>query len=260
MALYAAQGVSVTVLTLTGGERGDVLNPALDTPAVRADLPAIRRREMEHARTVLGVDQVWLGYEDSGFQLGEPWADLPPGSLAAADLRESGARMADVLVRLRPHVVVTYDESGGYPHPDHVMCHRVSLKALEYAADQERYGERAWTVPKVYYQMSFRRAKWAALDAAARAAGLESPYAERLAGWVYDPFDHRVTTQIECGDWFDVRDEALKAHATQVDPVGGWFAVPTALQATAWPVEDYELVRSTVAVHLPETDLFAGLR
>jgi mycothiol S-conjugate amidase len=150
MAMYAAQGVEVTVLTMTGGERGDILNPAMDRPEIRADLPEVRRQEMERARQILGVDQVWLGYEDSGFMLGEPWRDLPAGCLAAADLDESGGRMADILVDRRPQVLVTYDESGGYPHPDHVMCHRVSMKALTLAADPERYGERAWVVPKVY--------------------------------------------------------------------------------------------------------------
>ncbi|MCL2785485.1 MAG: PIG-L family deacetylase, partial [Propionibacteriaceae bacterium] len=110
MAMYAAAGVEVTVLTMTGGERGDVLNPNLDTPQTWANLAQIRAGEMENARQILGVNQRWLGYEDSGFTLEEPWHDMPPGSLAATDLRESAARMADVLVELRPHVMVTYDE------------------------------------------------------------------------------------------------------------------------------------------------------
>ena len=138
MAMYAAQGVHVTVCTMTGGERGDVLNPKLDNEQTRANLAEIRRAEMERAREILGVDQVWLGYEDSGFTLEEPWGEMPEGSLAAVDLRESAARMAEILVAVRPHVMVTYDESGGYPHPDHVMCHKVSMKALQYAADKER--------------------------------------------------------------------------------------------------------------------------
>jgi len=259
MAKYAAEGVAVTVLTLTGGERGDVLNPALDTPDTWARLPEIRTQEMARAAAILGVDQVWLGYEDSGFTLEEPWQNLPPGSLAATDVRESGARMADILVTYRPHVVVTYDESGGYAHPDHVMCHRVSMKALSYAADKEKYGDRAWTVPKVYYQMGFHMGRFQALNAAMEARGLGSPYADRLQR-TYDPMDHRVTTRVECGEFFAVRDDALRAHATQVDPKGHWFVVPLDVQRAAWPTEDYELVRSDVPVTLPETDLFAGLR
>ena len=260
MAMYAAHGVDVTVLTMTGGERGDVLNPALNTPEVNADLPQIRKAEMEKARRILGVKQVWLGYEDSGFTLEEPWVDMPEGSLAAADLREAASRMADILVDLRPHVLVTYDEGGGYPHPDHVMCHKVSMKALTYAGDKEKYGERAWVVPKVYYQMNFHRERFLALDQAMRLAGMESPYAPRMKGWVYDQMDHRVTTQVECSAYFSVRDDALRAHATQVDPAGSWFQVPMDIQCEVWPTEDYELVQSNVAVSLPETDLFAGLR
>jgi len=260
MAMYAARGVEVTVLTMTGGERGDVLNPALNTPEVNANLPAIRKAEMERAREILGVKQIWLGYEDSGFTLEEPWENMPAGSLAAADLRESAGKMADVLVSCRPHVLVTYDEGGGYPHPDHVMCHRVSMKALTYAADKERYGERAWVVPKVYYQMNFHRERFLALDQAMRLAGLESPYAQRMKGWVYDQMDHRVTTRVECSAYFAARDDALRAHATQVDPNGSWFQVPMDIQCEVWPTEDYELVQSAVPVSLPEADLFAGLK
>jgi mycothiol S-conjugate amidase len=261
MAMYASQGVEVTVLTMTGGERGDVLNPALNTKQTRENLAQVRRDEMEKARQILGVEHMWLGYEDSGFTLEDPWPPMPAGSLAATDLAESGARMADILVELRPHVLITYDEGGGYPHPDHIMCHRVSMKAYTLAADQERYGDRAWQVPKVYYHMNFRRERYVALDRALQARGLDPVYAHRWAPAVYDPMDHRVTTRVECADFFEVRDEALKAHATQVDPEGGWwFIVPLEVQREVWPTEDYELVRSTVEVTLPETDLFAGLR
>ncbi|MCL2785342.1 MAG: mycothiol conjugate amidase Mca, partial [Propionibacteriaceae bacterium] len=170
------------------------------------------------------------------------------------------ARMADVLVELRPHVMVTYDEAGGYPHPDHVMCHKVSMKARSYAADRQKYGDRAWAIPKVYYHMNFHRARFAALHQAVLDAGLESPYVERLRDWIYDSMDHRVTTKIECADYFETRDEALKAHATQVDPQGWWFTIPLDIQRQVWPTEDYELARSTIPATLPETDLFAGLR
>ncbi|MCL2470614.1 MAG: mycothiol conjugate amidase Mca [Propionibacteriaceae bacterium] len=260
MAMYAAQGVEVTVLTMTGGERGDVLNPALDTPQVRHNIAEVRRREMARASQILGVDHIWLGYEDSGFTLEQPWPPMPAGSLAAADIRESAARMAEILVRLRPQVLVTYDEAGGYPHPDHVMCHRVSMKALSYAADKERYADRAWVVPKVYYQMGFHRERFVALDQAAQAAGLASVYSGRLGNTVYDQMDHRVTTRVECGEFFELRDQALRAHATQIDPKGTFFMIPMDIQRAVWPTEDFELVRSTVPVSLPEDDLFAGLR
>ena len=93
------------------------------------------------------------------------------------------------------------------------------------------------------------------------AAGLESPYAERLEEWKPDPaHDARITTKVPCAEYFPVRDQALLAHATQIDPEGAWFAVPLELHQKAWPTEDYELARSTVESELPEDDLFAGVR
>ena len=89
---------------------------------------------------------------------------------------------------------------------------------------------------------------------------LESPYTERLAKWVRDhDWDNRITTKVECGDYFGVRDQALLAHATQIDPDGFWFAIPREIQVSTWPTEDYELVESYVDSPLPEDDLFAGI-
>jgi mycothiol S-conjugate amidase len=91
--------------------------------------------------------------------------------------------------------------------------------------------------------------------------GLVSPYAERLADWKPDPeHDARITTRVPCAEWFPVRDMALLAHATQIDPDGPWFACPLDVHQTAWPTEDFELVESHVPTELPEDDLFAGLR
>jgi mycothiol S-conjugate amidase len=94
------------------------------------------------------------------------------------------------------------------------------------------------------------------------AAGLDSPYAEWLGRWDPDRADvmERVTTRVDCGEYFEVRDEALKAHATQIDPDSRWFAVPLDMQRELWPTEEYELVRSLVDSTLPEDDLFAGIR
>ncbi|HYI53848.1 MAG TPA: hypothetical protein VEX57_07780, partial [Microlunatus sp.] len=69
----------------------------------------------------------------------------------------------------------------------------------------------------------------------------------------------RLTTRVECSGYFAVRDQALLAHATQIDPEGPWFSVPLEIHQRAWPSEDYQLVRSTVATDLPEDDLFAGI-
>ncbi|MDR0415751.1 MAG: PIG-L family deacetylase, partial [Propionibacteriaceae bacterium] len=105
MAKYVAEGVRVVVCTFTGGERGDILNPKLDTAENRARLPELRRAEMDRARAILGVEQVWLGYEDSGYFEGEPWPPTPPGTLAATSVDVAAARLVPLLRSLRPHVV-----------------------------------------------------------------------------------------------------------------------------------------------------------
>lgn len=260
-ARYVAEGVRVMVATCTGGERGTILNSRLDTPENRADIARLRRAEMAEAASILGIEHVWLGFVDSGLPgRGEP---LPPGCFALMEPDEAAGPLVRVIREFRPHVLTTYDERGGYPHPDHVMCHRVSMAAVRDAADAASWPEHgpAWEVPKVYYDMSLHRARFAALDAAMHEHGLGRPFADWLARWAEDPEQaSRLTTFIPCADWFGVRDAALRAHATQVDPEGEWFRVPAAIERVGWPTEDYQLVSSTVATTVPETDLFAGLR
>jgi mycothiol S-conjugate amidase len=174
---------------------------------------------------------------------------------------------AEPLVKLirsfRPHVLTTYDENGGYPHPDHIMCHNVSMAALEAAADPERFPDAGepWQVLKVYYQHGFNRPRMMALHEAMLAEGIESPFTERIEEWKPDPaHDARITTRVPCGDYFEVRDRALIAHATQIDPDGFFFQAPLELQKRVWPTEEFELVDSKVETTLPEDDLFAGIR
>jgi mycothiol S-conjugate amidase len=263
MARYVAEGVDVLVVTLTGGERGSILNPAMDRPEVLADMAKIRRAEMEEAERILGVRHVWLGFVDSGLPEGDPLPPLPEGCFALQPLEVAAAPLVEIVRRERPHVVITYDENGGYSHPDHVMCHRVSVEAFDAAGDPDRYPDvgEPWQPLKLYYHWTFHLARIQAMHDAMLARGLESPYTQRLAEWVDRAEDaHRVTTRVPCAEYFGVREEALRAHATQVDPNGPWFAVPLEVQQEAWPTEDYELARSVVDSKLPEDDLFAGLR
>jgi mycothiol S-conjugate amidase len=262
-ARYVAEGVDVHVVTCTGGERGSVLNPNMDRPDVLANISEIRRAEMARAREILGVTQDWLGFVDSGWPEGDPKPPLPEGCFAAVPLEWPTRELVRLMRSFRPHVVTTYDENGGYPHPDHIRCHEVSVAAFEAAPDPSAFPEAGepWQPLKLYYHHSFHRARTQALSDAMTARGLESPYAERLASWEPDPeHDARITTRIPCADYFDVRDRALIAHATQIDPEGAWFAVPVAVQREAWPTEDFELVASLVESPLPEDDLFAGVR
>ena len=276
MAMYVQKGVEVLVCTLTGGERGDILNPAMERPEVRANLPEIRRAEMARAREILGVQQRFLGFVDSGLPEGDPLPPLPDGCFAVQPLEDAAGPLVQAVREFRPHVMLTYDENGGYPHPDHIKCHEVSIEAFEAAADPDRYPDcgEPWQPLKLYYFLTFHRDRMTALHDEMLRRGLESPYAERIAEWAKEdaadesagqsggrrPQRHEITTRVDCGDCFEIRNEALIAHATQVDPNGGWFAVPAEVQRAAWPTEDYHLARSLVDAVQPEDDLFAGIR
>jgi mycothiol S-conjugate amidase len=251
------------VATCTGGERGSVLNPAMDRPEVWERLPQIRVEEMARAREILGIEQEFLGFVDSGLPEGDPLPPLPEGCFALVPLEEAAAPLVALIRRFKPHVITTYDERGGYPHPDHIKTHEISVHAFEAAGDPDRYPElgEPWQPSKLYYHMSFSLPRTKALHEAILATGVESPYTEWLANW--NPardLSHRVTTRVPCGEYFEVRDAALIAHATQIDPLGRWFACPIDTQREIWPTEDYELARSLIDAPTPEDDLFAGLR
>lgn len=263
LARYVAQGVDVLVVTCTGGERGDVLNPHYPPVAGGIEqMRAIRRVEMAAAAKALGVRQHWLGFVDSGLPEGDPLPPLPPGCFAATPLEQASAPLVEVIRGFRPHVVTTYDPSGGYPHPDHVMCHRVSVEAFGTAGDAERYrglGE-PWQPSKMYYTHGFSMVRMRAMHEALLAAGRESPFGDWIESRLAREIPERtVTTRIECSEWFPVRDDALRAHATQVDPRGFFFAIPREIEAKTWPYEDFELAASRVPTTLPEDDLFAGI-
>jgi mycothiol S-conjugate amidase len=262
-AKYADAGHEVMVVTCTGGEAGSILNPAMDRPEVLANMAAIRREEMAKAAEILGVQHRWLGFVDSGLPEGDPKPPLPEGCFALVDDEVATERLVRIIREFRPHVLVTYDENGGYPHPDHIKTHVISVAAFDAAGDPDRFPDAGepWQPLKLYYSIGFTRARLLAFDEAIRARGEESPYAEWLANWPSDRPDmqDRVTTRVECAEWFDRRDAALIAHATQIDPTSRWFAVPREEQAVIWPWEDYELVRSLVDSPTPEDDLFAGI-
>jgi mycothiol S-conjugate amidase len=262
MARYVAEGVDVLVATCTGGERGSVLNPKLQgDPAIEADMPQIRAQEMEAARRILGVRQAWLGFVDSGLPEGDPLPPLPEGCFALVPVEEAAEPLVRLVREFRPHVMTTYDENGGYPHPDHIQCHRISVAAFDAAGDPERYPKAGepWQPLKLYYNQTFSKARTQALHEALVSRGLESPYGEWLDLWK-DREERHITTRVPCSDYFAVRDRALLAHATQVDPDGLWFHVPLEIQQEVWPTEDFELARSLVDTEIPEDDLFAGIR
>src|SRR5712691_2952231 len=185
MVRYARSGADVMVVTLTGGERGDILNKAMDRPEVRANLPRIRREEMAQAREILGVRQKFLGFVDSGLPEGDPLPPLPDGCFALQKLEDAAEPLVALVREFRPHVILTYDENGGYQHPDHIMTHRVSVEAFESAADPDRYPDcgEPWQPLKLYYFLTFHRARFTALHEKMIEHGLESAYEERLKAW-----------------------------------------------------------------------------
>ena len=259
-AKYVSQGVEVMVVSCTGGERGDILNPAF-TLGERS-IFEVRKNEMNRAAEILGVQHRWLGFEDSGWPDGDPKPPLPIGCFAQLPLAQVNAPLVEIVREFKPHVITTYDENGGYPHPDHIRTHEVSMFAWENAADPEYDSKlEPWVAAKLYYHHGFSKVRVQAMHDACIELGIESPYQEWLDEWEDDDLtSDRVTTRIDCANWFDVREAALKAHETQIDPNGIWFAVPIDKMAEIWPTEDFELAFSRIGAIVKEDDLFTGLR
>jgi mycothiol S-conjugate amidase len=266
-ARYADEGVRTVIVTCTGGEAGDILNPAMDKPGNLERMAELRRQELAKALEILNVSQhYFLGYRDSGMPDTE--TNKHPDAFASADLDEAVGRLVRIIRDERPEVVVTYAEDGGYPHPDHIRTHDVSVAAFDAVGDPARYPEAGepFQPSKLYYFASSSRRRLWTLHEGVLERGLESPYAKWIESWdeesdqsgeeIREP---EVTTQVDVGDWLPQARDALIAHATQIDPNGFWFAVPDWVVAEIYPWEDYTLVRSLVPTAMPERDLFAGI-
>ncbi|WBB63483.1 mycothiol conjugate amidase Mca [Streptomyces sp. WMMC500] len=264
MAKYVSEGVEVLVATCTGGERGSILNPKLQGDAfIEKNMHEVRRKEMAEAREILGVKQAWLGFVDSGLPEGDPLPPLPDGCFALKEVDEAAEALVRLIREFKPQVITTYDENGGYPHPDHIMTHKITMAAFEAAGDPARYPDAGepWQPLKVYYNQGFNRPRTVALHEAMLSRGLESPYGEWLERWKeFERKEREITTYVPCADFFPIRDKALIAHATQIDPDGPFFKIPMEIQQEVWPTEEYELAKSLVDTSLPEDDLFAGIR
>ena len=260
VARYVAEGVRATLVCCTGGEAGEIINPAMDRPEVHADLGAVRRAELDRSAAAIGfAEVVLLGYRDSGMP--DSPANADPRCFARAPLDEAVERLVREIRRVRPHVIITYgDEQAGYPHPDHLRVHEISVPAWEAAGDPDRYPDAGppWVASKLYYS-AWARARFLALHQAFADNGVESPFDD---AWFARPaHDHRITTQIDITGWYHVRSAALRAHATQIDPNERfWFGLDDAVAEAAYPWEDFELADSRIPTSVPETDLFAGLR
>jgi len=260
VAKYHAEGVRTVLVCCTGGEEGDILNPAMDKPEVRERLHEVREQELRRAAEVIGYDEVrLLGYRDSGMPESE--ANANPACFFQADFDEAVGKLVAEIRRARPQVIVTYnDDQQGYPHPDHIRVHEISVVAFDAAGDPGKYPEAGdpWQPAKLYYTL-WARKRFVAMHEKFLELGLKSPFDDR---WFERPdMDDRITTSVDIAEFADVRREALLAHATQIDPDSPfWFGLPHEVARTIHPYDDYHLARSIDEPTLPEDDLFAGIR
>ena len=259
VALYASRGVHTVLVCCTGGEAGDILNPAMDRPEVRENLHQVRMEELSRATSIIGYHEVvMLGYRDSGMSGTAENAD--PRSFAQAPLEEAIGRLVAVIRRARPQVIVTYAANQqGYPHPDHLRVHAITLPAFDAAGDPDAYPEAGapWQPSKLYYT-SWSGKRIMAMHEKYLDLGLESPYDETWFERIEKA--EPATAVIDIGAFAAVRDQALLAHATQIDPTSKfWFGLPPEVSQTVHPYDEYVLALSRVPTELSEEDLFAGI-
>ena len=270
-AKYASLGARVLIATMTGGEAGDILNPALlQSPKASRDIAGLRREEMATAAAAIGAEHVWVGHVDSGLPDGDFDNQTPPGCFYRVSDEVAMLPLVHIIRSFRPQVVTTYDELGGYPHPDHIKNHSVTMAAVAAAADPEKNPElgEPWQVEKVYYNQDLSAKKWVTIHNKMVEAGLESPFAEHIENFKKRDAErvNWLSTQIACDEFFSSRDRALLSHATQIDPEGGFFSASRTAARTYWPTEEFELAVDntgrtplTPGVDFQETDLFASV-
>ncbi len=273
MAMYKAEGVHTVLVCCTGGEEGDLQNPALREPGQpfhglspeeeKQRLAELRPDELARSAEIIGFDEVvMLGYRDSGMVDTDP-NHHPSRSTRRRSTRPSG-RLVAVIRAQRADVIITYgDDQSGYPHPDHLKVHDISLLAWERAGDPAWYPElgEPYQPQKLYYTV-WAKARLTAIHEAMIELRGESPFDE---DWLDRPgHDHRITTRLDVGNFLWARSGALRAHATQVDPTEPWwFGLTDEELADVYPWEDWILARSLVGMPPEgelETDLFAGIR
>jgi mycothiol S-conjugate amidase len=231
----------------------------MDRPEVKENMTEVRRDELALAADIIGYDAVhYLGYRDSGMPDSD--ANAHPDCFANAPLDEAVERLVRIIRAERPQVIVTYpDDQQGYQHPDHLRVYDITVPAWEAAGDAAAFPDAGepWTPLKLYYTM-WSRARVDALHALYGELELKSPFSD---AWLKRPSrDERITTKVDVEAWYHRRTNALRAHATQVDPASPfWFGLPNDRAAAAYPWDDYILADSRVDAPVPEADLFAGI-
>ena len=260
MAMYAALGASVTLVTCTRGEEGEVLIPELSHLAASAtdSLGQHRVTELALAMKELGVtDHRFLGdgtklYRDSGMMGTEP--NNRPDVFWQADLEEAADLLVQVIDEVKPHVLITYDEFGGYGHPDHIQAHRVAMRASE---------KSVWDIPKIYWNVMPISVIQEGIDAM---KGIDSDFwgAEKAEDLPFAKDDSFVHALINGNAYVDKKMSAMKAHSTQISVDGPFFALSNNVGLQVWGNEYYTLVKGEKSAPLNEkgyeSDLFAGIK
>ncbi len=265
LAKYAAEGVGVTLVTCTRGEEGEVIPDDLaHLAADREDtLGDHRVGELDKACVALGVrDHRFLGgagrYRDSGM-MGGP-ANDHPRAFWGADPEEAARLLAGLIREVRPHVVVSYDEHGGYGHPDHIQAHRVTRLGCVKAAERAMPGT-PWQVRKLYAIAQPVSRIEAVIERMTEEPGPFTPPAQ-VSDIARGTPDRLVTTRVDATDHWAAKTLAMRAHATQISVDGERFALSNGIAQEIDAVEYYTLLMGpTPRVHPGEyeTDLFAGL-
>jgi N-acetyl-1-D-myo-inositol-2-amino-2-deoxy-alpha-D-glucopyranoside deacetylase len=259
MAMYAALGASVTLVTCTRGEEGEVLIPELSHLAANAtdSLGQHRVTELALAMKELGVlDHRFLGegvtlYRDSGMMGTEP--NNRPDVFWQADLEEASDLLVRIIDEVKPHVLITYDEFGGYGHPDHIQAHRVAMRAAE---------KSAWDIPKIYWNVMPISVIQEGIDAM---KGIDSDFwgAEKAEDLPFAKDDSFVHALVDGNAYVEKKMSAMKAHATQIAVDGPFFALSNNVGLQVWGNEYYTLVKGEKSGPFNEkgyeSDLFAGI-
>jgi LmbE family N-acetylglucosaminyl deacetylase len=260
LAYYHARGVQTGVVICTGGEEGEIHDPALDPVADRPRLRTIREQELRHACALLGVAELrLLGYRDSGMP-GTP-ANQHLDAFAQAAPGEAVGRLVRIIRELRPRVIVTEPPGGSYAHPDHVMCHQVSLEAFHAAGDARAYPEAgpAWPAAKLYAIAQIDDGQWEALQPAFHAAGFDVGGRRRSKPRACGTGPETATVALDVRPYSEIQRQALLAHRTQIPPESFWRRLPAALYRRAFATAYLIRLHPPAAPGEYEQDLFDGL-
>lgn len=259
MAMYAALGAEVTLITCTRGEEGEVLVEEHSHKAAAHDdiLGEHRVIELADAMKALGVrDHRFLGaphkqYRDSGMMDTEP--NNRDDSFWKADFEEATRHLVDVIDEVKPHVLITYDEFGGYGHPDHIQAHRVAMAAAE---------KSSWNIQKIYWNVTPRSVIQEGIDKM-KEIGSDFFGAESADDLPFCKDDSFVSTLIDGNEYVEAKMAAMRAHATQISVDGPFFALSNNLGLQVWGHEYYTLVKGEKSAPLDEAererDIFAGI-